>query len=81
MLALPTLSALTTERQAKLTELVSGSCSREHFLENLLLVFLARPGRHLQMGPSSDRESNAQTPVVPSVAQTWRTKQEVNTGK
>lgn len=72
VLALPTLSALTTEGQANLTELVLGSCSREHFWKNVLLVFLARQGRHLQMGPSSDRESNAQTPVVPSVAQTWR---------
>ena len=30
------------------------------------------------MGPSSDRQSNAQTPVVPRVAQTWRKIEEVN---
>lgn len=46
-----------------------------------LLVFLARQGRHLQMGPSSDRQSNAHTPVVPSVAQTWRKIKEVNVGR
>lgn len=79
VVALSTLSAMIMEGQVNSTEFLSGSCSRVHSRIHYLSSQLDRADLH--MGPSSDRQSKAQTPVVPRVAQTWRQTQEVNVGR
>jgi len=41
-----------------------------HAIFSVLSELKIRKKRHLQIGPSSERLSKAQTPVVPKVAQT-----------
>lgn len=79
VVALPTLSAVIMEGQDNSTEFLSGSGSREH--SRIHYLSSQQDKADLHMGPSSDRQSKAQTPVVPRVAQTWRQTQEVNVGK